>query len=131
MSGFSLPQAPSSNAETGRDALSTVDVGNVTATLTVGQLLKGLLHSNPGAAATFTLPTAALLVAGDKKAEVGTGFQFSLRNDNGVNGITVAAGAGGTLAGAAAVSTASSGLWYVRYDDISSGTEAYTLVRLA
>ena len=99
--------------------------------MTFSQVLRGLLHSTPAAVATFTLPTATLLVGGDASAEVGTGFQFSLRNDSGANAITVAIGTGGTLAGSATVAVSSASLWFVRYTNVSSGTEAYELARLA
>ena len=114
-----------------RDDYKLVDVGNVAATLTASQLLRGILYSNPATAVTLTLPTAALLVAMDQKAAVGSGLHVFLRNDNGVGVLTVAAGTGVTLAGKVTVGINSSAHFYVTYTNVTAAAEAVTVARLA
>lgn len=126
-----LSSLAGSNAETLRPVFSPSNIGNATATLTTTQVLRGLMSSNPAAAATFTLPTAADLVAADKKAQAGTGIQFSICNLNGVNAITVAVGVGGTLSGSATVALTSSSMWYLLYTNVTASEEAYQLYRLS
>lgn len=71
-----------------------------TATLTMAQLLGGLIVAIPTAVATFTLPTAALLIAALQsfgQPFLGQSFKFVIQNSSaGANTITVAAGVGGT-----------------------------------
>jgi len=71
-----------------------------TATVTAAQLLTLVLDGTPTAAATYTLPTAALLVAAIPNVAVGSSFYFIVNNKSaGANTITVAAGDGGTADG--------------------------------
>ena len=68
-----------------------------TATITAAQVLTGILDGTPTAAATYTLPTAALLVAGIANCKVGSSFLLIVNNKSaGAYTITVAAGASGT-----------------------------------
>ena len=68
-----------------------------TATITAAQVLTGILDGTPTAAATYTLPTAALLVAGIANCKVGSSFLLIVNNKSaGAFTITVAAGSGGT-----------------------------------
>ena len=68
-----------------------------TVTITAAQVLTGILDGTPTAAATYTLPTAALLVAGIANCKVGSSFLLIVNNKSaGAFTITVAAGAGGT-----------------------------------
>jgi hypothetical protein len=71
-----------------------------TATLTAAQLQTGLILGSPGStAATYTLPTVALLEAAIPSANVGSTFDFSVINVDGSGSgvITVAAGTGWTV----------------------------------
>ena len=68
-----------------------------TDTITAAQVLTGILDGTPTAAATYTLPTAALLVAGIANCKVGSSFLLIVNNKSeGAYTITVVAGAGGT-----------------------------------
>jgi hypothetical protein len=78
-----------------------------TATLLESQLLGGLITGTPVAAANYTLPTAAALVAAlgaFSNPFIGQSFYFTILNTSaGANTITVVAGAGGTVVGTATV----------------------------
>jgi hypothetical protein len=75
-----------------------------TATITIAQLLTKVLDGTPTVAATYTLPTAALLVGGIANAQVGDSFSFYVNNKAAsALTITVAAGAGGTADGTVTV----------------------------
>ena len=74
----------------------------VTATLTVAQTLSGILLGSPGSsAASYTLPTVALLEATLSSAKVGSTFDLSVCNVDGSGSgvITLVAGTGWTLVG--------------------------------
>ena len=74
-----------------------------TATITPAQVLGGLITGTPTAAATYTLPTAALLDAALRSFGTtfrGQSFEFTIKNTSaGANTITVAGGTGGTDVG--------------------------------
>lgn len=76
-----------------------------TATLTVAQLLSGVLVGNPStSAAAYTLPTVALLEATLVNAKVNSSFELQFINLGTSSGIvTLTAGTGWTLVGRAAV----------------------------
>lgn len=80
-----------------------------TATLTPAQVTAGLMVANPSAtAATYTLPTAALLDAFVGNARADTTFELKLINlGTGSGAITLSAGAGLTLVGLATVAITS------------------------
>lgn len=68
-----------------------------TATLTAAELLGGFIDGAPTAAATYTLPTAALMMEALNQAGSGNAIEFTIKNSTaGAYTITVAAGAGGT-----------------------------------
>ena len=68
-----------------------------TTTITTAQVLTGILDGTPTADATYTLPTAALLVAGIANCKVGSSFLLIVNNKSAsAFFITVAAGDGGT-----------------------------------
>ena len=114
-----------------RDDYKDADAGNITATLTTTQILNGVLYSDPsGGAATLTLPTAALLVAADKKSEAKKGLHFYIRNEDGTNAITMAVGTGGTLKGSAVLAANGYAHFYVYYSNVTASSEAYDLIRL-
>lgn len=76
-----------------------------TATLTVAQLLSGILVGNPSAsAAAYTLPTVAALEAELVNAKVNSTFTLEFINIGTSSGVvTLTAGTGWTLVGRAAV----------------------------
>lgn len=78
-----------------------------TATLTAAQLTNGIILGTPGSsAATYTLPTVALLEATLTNAvKTGASFDFHITNidGNGSGVITVAVGTGWTITGLATI----------------------------
>lgn len=102
-----------------------------TATLSVAQVTGGLLVANPGtSAATYTLPTAALIDDAVSSAKVGSIFDLSIVNiGTGSGTVTLAAGTGITDGGNALVAVAitSSALFRFR----KTGDAAWTVYKVA
>ena len=97
-----------------------------TATITAAQLITGILDGTPTSAATYTLPTAALLVAGIANCKVGSSFFFAVNNKaGGAYTITVAAGSGGTADGTLTVAQNVIRLFLVIITNVTSSSEAY------
>ena len=97
-----------------------------TATITAAQLITGVLDGTPTAGATYTLPTAALLVAGIYNVQVGSSFFFAVNNKAGdAYTITVAAGTGGTGDGTLTVAQNVIRLFLVIITNVTSSSEAY------
>lgn len=102
-----------------------------TATLTVAQLLSGILLGSPGSsAATYTLPTVALLEATLTNAKVGSSFDISVCNVDGSGSgvITLAVGTGWTAVGllTVAATAGTSQMWRC----YKTGSGAWTINRL-
>jgi len=117
-------------------------IGTGAQTITIDMLLAQVLEEDPGGAATWTLSTAALAVSGIPGCGVGDSFDFWVINTDGTAdiAITVAMGTGGTLVGNAEVESADtaadaissgSGMFRMRFTNVTSGSEAYTVYRLA
>jgi hypothetical protein len=87
---------------------ATPQTATATATLTTDQILGSLLVANPGtSAATYTLPTAALIDAAVSSAKVGSTFDLGIVNIGTSSGtVTLAAGTGVTDGGNALVAVA-------------------------
>lgn len=103
-----------------------------TATLTIAQLVTGIVLGNPGSsAATYTLPTVALTEALLVNAKVDSSFDFSVINVDGSGSgvITLAVGTGWTIVGLATVA-ATAGTAQ-RYRARKTGVGAWTLYTLA
>ena len=103
-----------------------------TATLTIAQLVTGIVLGNPGSsAATYTLPTVALTEALLVNTKVDSSFDFSVINVDGSGSgiITLAVGTGWTLVGLA-TTAATAGTTH-RYRARKTGTGAWTLYTLA
>lgn len=103
-----------------------------TATLTIAQLVTGIILGNPGSsAATYTLPTVALTEALLVNAKVDSSFDFSVINVDGSGSgvITLAVGTGWTIVGLATVA-ATAGTTQ-RYRARKTGVGAWTLYTLA
>jgi hypothetical protein len=103
-----------------------------TATLTIAQLVTGIVLGNPGSsAATYTLPTVALTEALLVNAKVDSSFDFSVVNVDGSGSgvITLAVGTGWTIVGLATVA-ATAGTTQ-RYRARKTGVGTWTLYTLA
>jgi hypothetical protein len=97
---------------------------------------------DPTADRAWTLPTAALAVAGVTGAAVGDCIDFSVINIGTAGAdeiITLSAGSNGTLVGSGAILTSDpvndafssgSGLFRLRFTAVT-GTETYTVYRIA
>jgi hypothetical protein len=107
----------------------TVATATATATLTVAQITAGILSANPSAsAASYTLPTGALIDATLTNAKVGSTFDLAIVNLGTSSGaLTIVAGTGITLAGSATVAITSSA--QVRF--VRTGEATYTMYRIA
>jgi hypothetical protein len=107
----------------------TVATATATATLTVAQITAGILSANPStSAASYTLPTGALIDATLTNAKVGSTFDLAIVNLGTSSGaLTIVAGTGITLAGSATVAITSSA--QVRF--VRTGEAAYTMYRIA
>ena len=117
-------------------------IGTGAQTITIAQILTQILEEDPEGSATWTMPTAALAVAGVADCTVGQALDFYIINSATTTAdepITVAAGSGGTLVGHAAVEanavsgeeSSGSSHWRMRFTNVTATSEAYTLYRLA
>lgn len=103
-----------------------------TATLTIAQLVTGIVLGNPGSsAATYTLPTVALTEALLVNAKVDSAFDFSVINVDGSGSgiITMAVGTGWTIVGLATIA-ATAGTT-ARYRARKTGATTWTLYTLS
>lgn len=100
-----------------------------TATLTVAQVVAGLIVANPSTtAASYTLPTVASLEAVLVNAKPSTAFEISLVNlGTGSGAVTMLVGTGWTIVGNAVVAVTTSSKWLAR----KTGDLAWTLYRTA
>lgn len=97
-----------------------------TATLTIAQLLTKVLDATPTAAAAYTLPTAANLVAGIANCKVGDSFEFLINNKAaGAFTVTVGAGAGGTADGTLTVAQNVIRRFTIIVTNVTGAAEAY------
>lgn len=101
-----------------------------TVTLTAAELLTKIIDGDSTAAATYTLPTAALLVAAIPGAKVGDTFRFVVNNIDAAFVITVAAGAGGTADGTLTVAVATVREFLVSLTNVTAAAEAYIVYGL-
>lgn len=103
-----------------------------TATLTVAQLLTGIINGSPGtSAATYTLPTVTLLETTLSNAKVGSSFDFTVCNINGSSSgvITVAVGTGWTITGLATIAATAGTAG--RFRAYKTGATTWTCQRLS
>lgn len=101
------------------------------ATLTVAQVTSGILLGSPGtSAASYTLPTVALLEATLSSAKVGSTFDLSVCNVDGSSSgvITLVAGTGWTLVGLMTVAATAGTSQMFRARKTGDGT--WTLYRI-
>lgn len=98
------------------------------ATLTIAQLLTGILTINATIARTLTLPTGTLIVEGVPSAIINDGFEFAIINI-GLGLVTVALGTNGTVVGSLGIPTITSGRYLLRITNITASSEAYVIYR--
>lgn len=117
--------------ETIMGAMAAPQTATATATLTAAQIVGGMLVANPStSAATYTLPTAALIDAAVPNATVGSTFDLYLVNTGTSSGaVTLATATGLTDGGNAfvAVAVTSSAMFRFR----KTGDAAYTVYKVA
>ena len=119
-------------SETIMGAMAAPQTATTTATLTAAQVTGGMLVANPGStpAATYTLPTAALIDAAVPNATVGSTFDLNLINTGTSSGtVTLATATGLTDGGNAfvVVAVTSSAMFRFR----KTGDAAYTVYKVA
>jgi len=139
-----MPSIPSFTPNKGYASFSSLVFPKITPTslaagaqtLTAAAILGGLLiTSASGSTDTLTLPTAALLNAAIEGVEVGTSFEFTLRNGDPADTVTVAVGTGGTASGTMTIATANSKRFLVRVtgvrsDSVVGSADSYTIYSL-
>lgn len=101
-------------------------------TMTIADLISGLLLRDPnGAARADLVPTAALVVAGLPGVEVGSSFEFTIRNTaDAAETITVTTSTGATLSGTMTIAQNNSKRFLLNLTNVTPGSEAYTLYSL-
>jgi len=103
-----------------------------TATLTIAQLITGVINGSPASsAATYTLPTVALTEATLTNCRVSSSFDFSVCNIDGSGSgvITLAVGTGWTITGLATIAATAGTTGQFRA--YKTGATTWTLQRLA
>jgi len=101
-----------------------------TATLTVAQLLSGILLGSPGtSAAAYTTPTGTQIDAALTNAKIGTTFDLNIINVNGSSSgaITLTGGTGVTVVGLATVVATAGTAQVFRFR--KTGTATYSVYR--
>ena len=111
--------------------------------ITIADVHNGIIRMDPAAARDFTLPTAALAVAGSPGAEIGDSIDFHIINLGSVGGdetITVVTATGATLIGFMGVENPAathdafsigSSMFRLQFTNVTADAEAYDLIRLA
>ena len=112
-------------------------------TITIADIHNGIIRMDPEAARDFTLPTAALAVAGTPGCKVDDTLDFVIINTGTAGAdeiITLSADTGGTLVGSGAVLTSDpvndafssgSGLFRLYFDNVTADSEAISVYRIA
>jgi hypothetical protein len=118
-------------AETVLGALAAPQTATSTATLTAAQVTGNWLVANPStSAATYTLPTAALIDAAVPNATVGSTFDLAVVNVGTSSGtVTLATATGITDGGNAFVAVATTSSALFRFRKTAEG--AYTVYKIA
>ena len=111
--------------ETIMGAMAAPQTATATATLTAAQIVNQMLVANPGSssAATYTLPTGALIDAAVPNAIVGSTFDLSIVNIGTSSGtVTLAVSTGVTDGGNALVAIAVTSSQTFRFRKTGDGT---------
>ena len=101
------------------------DFTGATSTPTAAQIIRGILSISGGSTHGLTLPSAASVVAAMANPQVGSSFEFLVRNTNSGT-LTVTAGTGNTLTGTATMPTATNQLFRAVVTNATVGAEAVT-----
>ena len=96
--------------------------------LVLSHLIDGILSGTPDAPRQLLLPNAENAII--SAATVDDSIDFSVIN-KGIGTYTVVPGTGGSVDGNPLVSAGTSGLFRLRYTNVSSGTESYVVYRLS
>lgn len=123
---------------------SPVALADAAATVTIANLLVGLLTISPTVDRNITLPTAALAVAGISTVSVDDCIDFRIMHlSTGVTDpiVSIVMGAGGTAVGnmsiypfvnnAGTYNYSGTATLRMRFTNVGGGTEAYTIYRIA
>lgn len=109
------------------EAKSTLPVAvNATATLTVAQLLTGVITSTTASPVTATLPTGTIFDAGSTFAALDT-IDFSVVNTGATNAFTIATATGWTLIGSVVVALSTSAQFRIQ----KTAANTFNLIRLS
>lgn len=104
----------------------TVTAKTDSATLTIAEVLTGVITADPTITGqTYTLPTAALLVAGIANCKVGDSFSFLVNNLDATHAVTIAAGSGGTGDGTLTVAAGVVRRFTIYVTNVTGAAEAY------
>lgn len=107
-------------------AAATLATGS--ATLTASQTLSGIISQTPAANSTLTLPSAASLITQFGTVSVGDTFNVTVINGAAATFTsTLAVPASGTLVGSGIVAPLSTQTFAVRFTNVTSASEAYTV----
>ena len=123
-------------------------IGTGSQTITIEEVLNQVIEEDPAGAATWTLPTAALAVAGAKARnggvlEIGDCIDFYIINNATAGAdeiVTMAVGSGGTAVGNLLVAAGNvtedqensgSAHFRIRFTGVASSSESYDLFRLS
>lgn len=129
LSGVASDPAPASGSPLSL-TLAPYVTADADATLSVGNLSTGVLDTAAATAArTYTLPTAAEVVAAISSASVGVSLDFVVV-ETASQAITLAVGTGGAALGDLVVAADTSVPFRLRLTNVTSGSEAYVLTRL-
>lgn len=118
------------SVSTGAFSISPIVTAIDTATLTVAQIYGTVLNGTPTAAANYTLPTAALIVASLPVCSVGASFLTTIRNTSaGANTITVLGGTASTVTGTATIAQSAARQFITTVTNCSTAaTTSYSLM---
>lgn len=97
--------------------------------ITPDQLRSGFLFGTPGALSTYNVPNAASLVQNFPGIQLGDAIRFSVANLSGANAINM--GGAAAAVGGIQIAANQSGAFALIATNVSSGTEAFTLYRVA
>ena len=112
-------------------------------TVTIAMMVTGIVEEDPEGAANWTLDTPALCVAGVDNVAVGDCIDFACINSATTGAdeiVTIVMPSGGTAVGNMAIAAANitedqensgSALFRLRFTNVTSGAETYTVYRLA